>query len=70
MGIDGKSARLRRWIVPSLPNEKQTEAIDGSSEESEVDGARRLSEGEAAESAPAPFTTSKLQQDASRQARL
>lgn len=65
VGIDGKRATVETVNAPSLPNREETETIAAALKQAAWK-VRQVEKRERRQNAPAPFTTSKLQQDASR----
>ncbi|MGC1361207.1 MAG: type I DNA topoisomerase [Silvibacterium sp.] len=66
IGIDGERARVETVDAPSLPDQKLTDAAVAQLEKAEW-SVRNVDRKERKRNPAAPFTTSKLQQDASRQ---
>ena len=66
IGIDGKRARVETVDTPSLPDQKLTDATIAQLEKAAW-SVRNVDRKERKRNPAAPFTTSKLQQDASRQ---
>lgn len=66
IGIDGERARVETVDTPSLPNQKLTDEILAQLKQAKW-SVREIERKERRRNAQAPFTTSKLQQDASRQ---
>ncbi|HET9086713.1 MAG TPA: type I DNA topoisomerase [Acidobacteriaceae bacterium] len=65
IGIDGKRATVETVNAPSLPNQTETEAIASALKTADWK-VRQVEKKERRQNPTAPFTTSKLQQDASR----
>ncbi len=65
LGIDGKRATVETVNVPSLPNQAETDAVVRALKTAEWN-VRTVEKKERRQNPTAPFTTSKLQQDASR----
>ena len=66
IGIDGERARVETVDAPSLPDQKLTDAAVAQLKKAEW-SVRNVDRKERKRNPAAPFTTSKLQQDASRQ---
>jgi DNA topoisomerase I len=66
LGIDGERARVNTVDTPSLPDQKLTDAVVAQLKKADW-SVREVERKERKRNAPAPFTTSKLQQDAARQ---
>jgi DNA topoisomerase-1 len=66
LGIDGEKAVVESVDTASVPDEKQARAIEQALQNAKW-SVRQVERKEKRRYAPAPFTTSKLQQDASRQ---
>ena len=65
VGIDGKRATVETVNAPSLPNQAETDAIVSALKKADWK-VRSVEKKERRQNPTAPFTTSKLQQDASR----
>ncbi|ACO32840.1 MULTISPECIES: type I DNA topoisomerase [Acidobacterium] len=66
IGIDGERARVETVDAPALPDQKLTDEVVAQLHKADW-SVREVERKERKRNAPAPFTTSKLQQDASRQ---
>ena len=66
IGIDGEKAVVETVDAPSLPNQQQMDAVVAALEKATW-SVQNVEKKERRRNATAPFTTSKLQQDASRQ---